>query len=369
MGWTDKVYKTRDEEFVDELSLLYEIIAKTEDPAAKSILHRISSRITRLKMRYARTTPGRRADPRDDLTMPEGFLPNEDGTFRGVPPWAMREANMLCASLTGNRSYDVPLVGETLADVFDARMNEILNSVRESLTGVFVEQRKERMVTHEQLNTPLDAAARLQSGEFNTKKFVDEFKAAARPTKGLNFPCPICNGVEGCDHSVPERLRAVVQLEVSAEVADKIKDGRLPEVSIGAVVSNEADPHKQDAKRLSSDDKDLLGFFLSVKDVNMLQVGTVLKTIDQAKTAHHTDIKLRIDGADYFQEGDWVKHLKPVRTDRAMADEATLAFLKRSSKLPDDLEVDWTATRSYRFSEWRTHVVNAISVFLGVTKR
>ena len=24
----------------------------------------------------------------------------------------------------------------------------------------------------------------------------------------LLLPCPICNGVEGCDHTVPERLRA-----------------------------------------------------------------------------------------------------------------------------------------------------------------
>jgi hypothetical protein len=46
-------------------------------------------------------------------------------------------------------------------------------------------------------------------------KAVIDFDANSRD-KETNLPCPICNGVEGCDHTVPERARAA---STSANVA------------------------------------------------------------------------------------------------------------------------------------------------------
>jgi hypothetical protein len=64
-------------------------------------------------------------------------------------------------------------------------------------------------------------------------KAVIDFDANSRD-KETNLPCPICNGVEGCDHTVPERARAAstsanvaqgaaiaIRLDQIAEIANK----------------------------------------------------------------------------------------------------------------------------------------------------
>jgi hypothetical protein len=54
-------------------------------------------------------------------------------------------------------------------------------------------------------------------------KAVIDFDANSRD-KETNLPCPICNGVEGCDHTVPERARAA---STSANVAQQDEDQKM----------------------------------------------------------------------------------------------------------------------------------------------
>lgn len=62
-----------------------------------------------------------------DLTLPEGFDPDADGNYKGIPPWAMRMANQLMASTTQSRNWDVPMVAQTLLHVYNGRANSVDN--------------------------------------------------------------------------------------------------------------------------------------------------------------------------------------------------------------------------------------------------
>jgi hypothetical protein len=49
------------------------------------------------------------------MSLPEGFEADENGNYKGIPAWAMRQANGICASCIGKREWDVPMVAEALA--------------------------------------------------------------------------------------------------------------------------------------------------------------------------------------------------------------------------------------------------------------
>ena len=50
-------------------------------------------------------------------------------------------------------------------------------------------------------------------------------------------------------------------------------------------------------------------FEMDLSKINELQLKSLRLAIQRAKHAHHTDLNLRINGADEFYEADWLKHL------------------------------------------------------------
>jgi hypothetical protein len=335
----------------------------------------------------------------EDQSLPEGFAPDANGNFMGIPPWAMREANALMSSVTGNRVWDVPLVAKTLSTIFDQRMNEILLNVKQAVEQSVAALNSERTVTHEQLNTPLDAPLRL----------------SANPESAKNLPCPICHGVEGCDHTVTERERAAQ--------TEPLKD---KPIDFGDL------PHLADRLPLEQ----VEGFWLESDVVSDIVKLNLYDLIERAKHANYCDVVMRSGGRDIRIQADWIKYMKPARRippdvaplkaptftnstlvkstlmDAASACQAiangyvsdvnpersstrsqgaqtcarhlmemankietyedpearltaaTLAFLG-TAKAHEPLNIDWWAERRFRFSEWKAHMREAVKVFLG----
>lgn len=52
-------------------------------------------------------------------------------------------------------------------------------------------------------------------------------------------------------------------------------------------------------------------FELACKDLNYLQIDSLLKLIRMAKHAHHIDVVVRINGEDQLFQADWIKHITP----------------------------------------------------------
>lgn len=48
------------------------------------------------------------------------------------------------------------------------------------------------------------------------------------------------------------------------------------------------------------------------RSLNELIVETMSRTVDRAKHAHMTDVRLRVNGAYEFEEADWIKHMRIV---------------------------------------------------------
>jgi len=60
--------------------------------------------------------------------MPEGFHSRPDGTFNGIPGWAMQEANMIAASFINKREWDVPVLADALYNAYmKGRLDELLS--------------------------------------------------------------------------------------------------------------------------------------------------------------------------------------------------------------------------------------------------
>jgi sugar phosphate isomerase/epimerase len=49
---------------------------------------------------------------------------------------------------------------------------------------------------------------------------------------------------------------------------------------------------------------------LDDSSLNEMQVRSIRRLVERAKHAHHTDIRMRINGADEVIEADWLKHLR-----------------------------------------------------------
>jgi hypothetical protein len=52
-----------------------------------------------------------------------------------------------------------------------------------------------------------------------------------------------------------------------------------------------------------------VAWLLTDKNINSLQVDSIQRLIDRLKHAHHTDIRVRINGHDEWFEADWLKHM------------------------------------------------------------
>ena len=52
-----------------------------------------------------------------------------------------------------------------------------------------------------------------------------------------------------------------------------------------------------------------VAWLLTDKNINSIQVDSIKRLIDRFKHAHHTDIRVRINGQDEWFEADWLKHM------------------------------------------------------------
>ncbi len=68
-----------------------------------------------------------------------------------------------------------------------------------------------------------------------------------------------------------------------------------------------------------------VAWLLTDKNINSLQVDSIQRLIDGLNHAHHTDIRVRINGQDEWFEADWLKHMvratPPQRTWVNLTDE------------------------------------------------
>ena len=68
-----------------------------------------------------------------------------------------------------------------------------------------------------------------------------------------------------------------------------------------------------------------VAWLLTDKNINSLQVDSIQRLIDRLKHAHHTDLRVRINGQDEWFEADWLKHMvrvtPPQRTWVELTDE------------------------------------------------
>jgi hypothetical protein len=53
-----------------------------------------------------------------------------------------------------------------------------------------------------------------------------------------------------------------------------------------------------------------VAWVITEKNINSLQVTSIQRLIDRLKHAHHTDLRVRINGQDEWFQADWIKHLQ-----------------------------------------------------------
>ena len=56
--------------------------------------------------------------------LPEGFVADPDGSFKGIPAWCMREGNMIAGSLINKRPWDVPCIADAIFAAYKKGLSE-----------------------------------------------------------------------------------------------------------------------------------------------------------------------------------------------------------------------------------------------------
>ena len=81
---------------------------------------------------------------------------------------------------------------------------------------------------------------------------------------------------------------------------------------------------------LAQPEQEPVAWLLTDKNINSLQVDSIQRLIDRLKHAHHTDIRVRINGHDEWFEADWLKHMvrvtPPQPEQNPMSDEMLQAI-------------------------------------------
>jgi hypothetical protein len=82
--------------------------------------------------------------------------------------------------------------------------------------------------------------------------------------------------------------------------------------------------------QLAQPEQEPVAWLLTDKNINLLQVDSIQRLIDRLKHAHHTDIRVRINGHDEWFEADWLKHMvrvtPPQPEQNPMSDEMLQAI-------------------------------------------
>ena len=66
---------------------------------------------------------------------------------------------------------------------------------------------------------------------------------------------------------------------------------------------------RQAKEALAQTEQEPVAWLLTDKNINSLQVDSIQRLINRLKHAHHTDIRVRINGQDEWFQADWLKHL------------------------------------------------------------
>jgi hypothetical protein len=60
---------------------------------------------------------------------------------------------------------------------------------------------------------------------------------------------------------------------------------------------------------LAQPEQEPVAWLLTDKNINSIQVDSIQRLINRLNHAHHTDIRVRINGQDEWFEADWLKHM------------------------------------------------------------
>ena len=60
---------------------------------------------------------------------------------------------------------------------------------------------------------------------------------------------------------------------------------------------------------LAQPEQEPVAWLLTDKNINSLQVDSIQRLIDRLNHAHHTDLRVRINGQDEWFQADWLKHM------------------------------------------------------------
>ena len=97
-------------------------------------------------------------------------------------------------------------------------------------------------------------------------------------------------------------------LKLALEALEEINKLSVGEnaICLPAEIDTAMDAIKEALAQLEQEPVALL---LTDKNINSLQVNSIQRLIDRFKHAHHTDIRVRINGHDEWFEADWLKHM------------------------------------------------------------
>ena len=71
-----------------------------------------------------------------------------------------------------------------------------------------------------------------------------------------------------------------------------------------------ADHAMRETQRLGQEiEQEPVAWLLTDKNINSLQVDSIQRLIDRLNHAHHTDLRVRINGQDEWFQADWLKDM------------------------------------------------------------
>jgi len=77
--------------------------------------------------------------------------------------------------------------------------------------------------------------------------------------------------------------------------------------------------------RVTEQEQEPVAWVITDENINSLQVTSIQRLIDRLKHAHHTDLRVRINGHDEWFQADWIKHLQRTHPPRREQPKFTLS--------------------------------------------
>jgi hypothetical protein len=119
----------------------------------------------------------------------------------------------------------------------------------------------------------------------------------------------------------PQQIEAMKMALEALEYALNKPMWNRPKMTVAITALEEA---------LAQPEQEPVAWLLTDKNINSIQVDSIQRLIDRLKHAHHTDIRVRINGHDEWFESDWLKHMvrvtPPQPEQNPMSDEMLQAI-------------------------------------------